>query len=55
LVIRKVLQEKGLDEALRRLRVLNFFDDPELQEAAEQAEAARAKLEAVLRALATTS
>jgi hypothetical protein len=55
LVIRKVLQEKGLDEALRRLRVVNFFDDPELQEAAEQAEAARAKLEAVLRALATTS
>jgi hypothetical protein len=54
LVIRKVLQEKGLDEALRRLRVVNFFDDPELEEAAEAAEAARAKLEAVLKALATT-
>ncbi len=47
-MIGKTLHEDGLTEALRRLRAANFFDDPELREMAEQAEAARDRLEAAL-------
>ena len=54
LMICKALQDEGLGEALRRLRAVNFFDDPELQDAAEEAEAAKAKLEAALKARAAT-
>jgi hypothetical protein len=34
---------------LKRLRAANFFDDPELREMAEEAEAAKDRLEAALR------
>jgi hypothetical protein len=49
-VIGKTLHEDGLTEAMRRLRAANFFDDPQLREAAEEAEAAKARLEAALKA-----
>ena len=49
-MIGKTLHEDGLAEALLRLRAANFFDDPELREMAEEAEAAKDRLEAALRA-----
>jgi hypothetical protein len=49
-MIGRTLHEDGLAEALRRLRAANFFDDPELREMAEEAEAAKNRLEAALKA-----
>jgi PilZ domain len=49
-MIGKTLHEDGLTEALRRLRAANFFDDPELRQAAEEAEAAKDRLDAALQA-----
>ena len=49
-VIGKILHEDRLAEALRHLRAVNFFDDPALREVAEQAEAAKDRLEAALKA-----
>lgn len=45
-----ILLSGGLHSAIRHLRGFNFFDDPELRQAAEQAEAMHARFEAVLKA-----
>ena len=45
-----ILFSGGLHSAIRHLRGFNFFDDPELRHVAEQAEAAHARFEAVLKA-----
>jgi hypothetical protein len=46
----EALSAKGLEEAVRILRVSGFFDDPVLGQAAEEAEAAYARFETALRA-----
>lgn len=43
------LRDGRMEEAIRLLRAERFFDDEALRQAAEAAEAARARLEAVLR------
>jgi len=48
----EILRTDGLHVAVERLRAEKFLDDPELVEAAEQIDAARARLEAVLKARA---
>jgi hypothetical protein len=45
----EALRDGQLEEAMRRLRAVRFFDDEILREAAEAAEAARARLETLLR------
>jgi hypothetical protein len=47
-----LLCSHGLHAAIQDLRGHNFFDDPELHEAAEAAEAAHARFEAVVKARA---
>ncbi|MDE2200794.1 MAG: PilZ domain-containing protein [Rhodospirillales bacterium] len=48
-LIYEALHDKGLAEAVRLLYLARFFDDPHLSQIAEEAEAARARLEAALR------
>ncbi len=48
----EILRTDGLHVAVERLRAEKFLDDPELTEVAEQIDAARARLEAVLAARA---
>jgi hypothetical protein len=50
--ILEVLRGDGLHSAIEHLRTENFFDDPELAQASENAEAAHQRLEAVLLARA---
>jgi hypothetical protein len=50
--ILEVLRGDGLHLAVEHLRAENCFDDPELAKAVETAEAAQARLEAVLKARA---
>jgi hypothetical protein len=47
-----LLYSQGFHAAIQHLRGLNFFDDPELHQAAEAAEATHARFEAVLKARA---
>lgn len=50
--VHEMLLEGRTDAALRQLRAASFFGDPALEQAAEEAEAARSRLAGALRASA---